>query len=222
MIKFAVVIMSGNGNGQYEAYIMKTGILGGTFDPIHNAHLVIAGEALTQLGLDEVIFIPTSHTPLKEDDIITPVEHRVRMLELAITGNHTFRMSRIEIDRAGISYTVDTIAGLKQSLGDDSELYFITGLDSLETLPKWKEPDRIIRMCRLVTVLRPGYDVPDINELEKGIPGIRESLIIIDDLAPDISATDIRKRVAAGLSISTLVPAAVETYIMQNGLYTER
>jgi len=199
---------------------MKTGILGGTFDPVHNAHLMIAGEALNQLGLDEVIFIPTSHTPLKEDDIITPVEHRVRMLELALTGNPAFRMSRIEIDRAGLSYTVDTIAGLKQSLGDDSELYFITGLDSLETLPRWKEPDRIIRMCRLVTVRRPGYDVPDINELEKVIPGITESLIILDGPAPDISATNIRKRAAAGLSISDLVPTAVEKYIMRNRLYT--
>ena len=199
---------------------MRMGILGGTFDPIHNAHLMIAGEALKQLGLDEVIFIPTYHTPLKEDDIITPVEHRVRMLELALTGNPAFRMSRIEIDRAGISYTVDTIAGLKQSLGDDSELYFITGLDSLETLTRWKEPDRMIRMCRLVTVRRPGYDVPAINELEKVIPGITESLIILDGLAPDISATNVRERVAAGLSIIDLVPAVVEKYIKQNRLYT--
>jgi len=110
---------------------MRTGILGGTFDPVHNAHLMIAGQALEQIGLDEVIFIPTSHTPLKEDAIITPVEHRVRMVELAISGNPAFRMSRIEIDRAGISYTVDTITELKQTLGIDSELYFITGLDKL-------------------------------------------------------------------------------------------
>ena len=198
---------------------MRTGILGGTFDPIHNAHLMIAGKALEHLGLDEVIFIPTSHTPLKEDTIITPVEHRVRMVELAITSDPAFRMSRIEIDRAGISYTVETLAGLKKSLSDDSELYFITGLDSLETLPKWKEPDRIIGMCRLVTVRRPGYDVADIDELEKGIPGIRKNLIIIDDPAPDISATEIRKRVAAGISISDLVPKSVEQYIQEKGLY---
>ncbi|UCC15904.1 MAG: nicotinate-nucleotide adenylyltransferase [Dehalococcoidales bacterium] len=200
---------------------MKTGILGGTFDPVHNAHLMIAGEAMKRLELDGVIFIPTSHTPLKEDDVITPVEHRVKMVELAIAGNPAFRLSRIEIDRAGISYTVDTITGLKQSLGDDSELYFITGLDSLGTLSRWKEPGRMIRMCRLVTVRRPGYDVPDINELEKVIPGITESLIILDGPAPDISATDIRKRAAAGLSISDLVPAMVEEYIVQNRLYTE-
>lgn len=213
--------MSGNGSSSYEVYIMKTGILGGTFDPVHNAHLMIAGEALQQLELDEILFIPTSHTPLKEDTVITPVEHRVRMVELAIADNPVFRLSRIEIDRAGISYTVDTIAGLKQSLGNDSELYFIIGLDSLKTLPRWKEPDRIIEMCRLVTVLRPGYNVPDIDKLEKSIPGITESLIMIDDLAPDISATDIRKRVAAGLPINDLVPAPVEQYILDHGLYRE-
>jgi nicotinate-nucleotide adenylyltransferase len=219
VIKSAVVITNGNGSAPYEEYILKTGILGGTFDPVHNAHLMIAGEALKRLELDEILFIPTSSTPLKEDTVITPVEHRVKMLELAVAGNPAFRVSRIEIDRAGISYTVDTIAALKQSLGGESELYFITGLDSLETLPRWKEPDRIIRMCRLVTVCRPGYKVPDIDKLEKDIPGISESLIIIDDLAPDVSATDIRKRVAAGLPISHLVPIPVEQYIREKGLY---
>lgn len=199
---------------------MKTGILGGTFDPVHNAHLAIACEALKRLSLDEVIFIPTSHTPLKEDTIITPVEHRIKMLELAIADNSAFRLSRIEIDRAGISYTVETIAALKQSADDDSELYFITGIDSLETLPRWKEPDKIIKLCRLVTVRRPGYELPDIEELEKVIPGLAESLIIIDDPAPDISATDIRNRIAAGMSIKYLVPVPVETYIRENGLYT--
>ena len=198
---------------------MKTGILGGTFDPVHNAHLIIADEALNQLELDEILFIPTSHTPLKEDTIITPVEHRLKMLELAVADNPAFRLSRIEIDREGISYTVDTIAALKESLGDEYELYFITGLDSLETLPRWKESDLIIRMCRLVTVRRPGYEVPDIDRLEKDIPGISESLIIIDNPAPDISATDIRKRVAAGLPISRLVPVPVEQYIREKGLY---
>ena len=200
---------------------MKTGILGGTFDPVHNAHLMIAGESLQRLELDEVLFVPTSNTPLKEDTVITPVEHRVRMVELAIADNPVFRLSRIEIDRAGISYTVDTLAEIKQSAGNDSELYFIIGLDSLKTLPRWKRPGRIIEMCRLVTVLRPGYDVPDIDELEKSIPGITVRLIIIHDLAPDISATDIRRRVAAGLPINDFVPGPVEQYILKNGLYRE-
>lgn len=201
---------------------MKTGILGGTFDPVHNAHMIIAGVALNQLELDEVLFIPTSHTPLKEDTVITPIEHRVKMLELALAANPFFRLSMIEIERAGISYTVDTIAGLKESRGDDSELYFITGLDSLGTLTRWKEPDSIIKMCRLVTVRRPGYEVPDMEKLEKDIPGIAENLIIIGEPAPDISATDIRKRIAAGLPVSDLVPIPVERYIRENGLYKNK
>ena len=216
MTKYDVAITNGNGKGYRQ---MKTGILGGTFDPVHNAHLMIAGEALKHLGLGEVIFIPTSHTPLKENTTITPVQHRVKMVELAITDHPAFRLSRIEIDRAGISYTVDTLAGIKQSLDNDSELYFITGFDSLETLPQWKEPERIIKMCRLVTVSRPGYKVADIEELEKDIPGITENLIILDDRAPDISATDIRKKVAAGLPINDLVPIPVEQYIREKGLY---
>src|SRR4030042_3880412 len=206
VIKSDAAISSGNGMVYYEAHIKKKGILGGTFDPVHNAHLMIAGEALKRLELDEILFIPTSHTPLKEDTVITPVEHRVKMLALAITGNPAFRLSRIEIDRAGISYTVDTIAGLKKAVGNDSELSFITGLDSLETLPRWRGPDRIIKMCRLVTVRRPGYDFPGIDEFEKQVPGLKERLIIIDDIAPDISATDIRKRVAGRLSITGIVP----------------
>lgn len=198
---------------------MKTGILGGTFDPVHNGHLMIAGEAMKRLDLDGVLFIPTWRTPLKEDNEITPAEHRVKMVELAIAGNPAFRLSTIEIDRAGISFTVDTIAGLKKTAGDDYELYLITGLDSLETLSRWKEPDRLIKMCRLVTVRRPGYEIPDIAELDKEVPGLSDNLIIIDETAPDISATDIRERVADGRPVSGLVPAAVEKYIRENGLY---
>jgi nicotinate-nucleotide adenylyltransferase len=201
---------------------MKTGILGGTFDPVHKAHLMIAGEALKQLDLDEILFVPTAHTPLKEDVVITSVEHRVRMLEVALAGNPTFRLSMIEVERAGISYTVDTITYLKQQLGNDSELYFIIGFDSLKTLPRWKEPERIIRMCRLVTVCRPGYDIPDLKTFEKDIPGLINNLIIIYDPAPDISATDIRKRVAVGLSINDLVPLPVEQYIHEQGLYKNK
>ncbi len=198
---------------------MKTGIIGGTFDPVHNGHMMIAGEAMKRLDLDEVLFIPTSQTPLKEDNAVTPVEHRVAMIELALAANPAFRLSTIEIDRAGISYTVDTIDALKKSPGDDCELYFIVGLDNLKTLPRWKEPDRLVKMCRLVAVRRPGYEIPDIEELEKDVPGLSESLVIIDEMAPDISATDIRNRIAAGLPVDTLVPAPVEKYIRRTGLY---
>jgi nicotinate-nucleotide adenylyltransferase len=198
---------------------MKTGILGGTFDPVHNGHIMIAGEAVSRLELDEVLFVPTSRTPLKEDSVITPVEHRVNMIELAISGNPAFRLSRIEIDRAGISYTVDTIAALKKELGNAAELYFIIGMDSLMTLPRWKDPERLVSMCRLVAVSRPGYDIRDTGEMEKEVQGLSGSLIIFDKPELDISATDIRRRAAEGLPIGGLVPAAVEEYIRENKLY---
>jgi nicotinate-nucleotide adenylyltransferase len=205
--------MSGSGKP------MKTGVLGGTFDPVHNGHMMIAGEAMKRLELDEVLFVPTSQTPLKEDNAVTPVEHCVRMVELAIAGSPAFRLSEIEIDRAGVSYTVDTIAALKKETGDAAELYFIIGLDSLVTLPRWKDPDRLVVMCRLVAVRRPGYDMPDIENIEKLVPGLAESLILIDKPELDISATDIRKRVAEGLPVDGLVPAAVGKYIRENSLY---
>ena len=158
----------------------KTGILGGTFDPIHKGHLMIAEEAMKELGLDEVIFIPTAQTPLKDDVPITPEEHRLRMVSIAITDYPGFRLSTIEINRAGTSYTVDTLRKLKEELGDGDELYFIIGLDSLETLPRWKEPERLVKMCRLVTIKRPGYEMPGVIELEKLIPGLSDSLIVLD------------------------------------------
>lgn len=198
---------------------MKTGVLGGTFDPVHRGHLAIAGESMKQLELDEVLFVPTLLTPLKENNVITSAEHRVRMVELAIAGKPGFRLSTIDIDRAGTSYTVDTMESLKKQLGGGNELYFIIGLDGLETLPRWREPERLVRMCRLVTVRRPGYSRAVLEEIEKEVAGLAESLIFLEEPALDISATEIRKRVAGGLPVSDLVPGPVEEYIREHGLY---
>ncbi len=198
---------------------MNIGILGGTFDPVHIAHIMLAEEAKTRLDLAEVLFVPTARTPLKQDTGISPVEHRVRMLELAIEDYEHFKLSIIEIDRAGKSYTVDTLSGLKDELGAGHELFFIIGVDSLETLPGWKEPERLIEMCRLVVVARPGYSLPDLDALEKRVAGISERIILLDKPLVDISATDIRKRVAEGLPIDHLVPGPVEKYIKEHELY---
>jgi nicotinate-nucleotide adenylyltransferase len=204
------------------AGILKRGILGGTFDPIHRGHLMIAAEAMKKLGLDEVLFIPASRSPFKEKNRITPVHHRVQMVLLAIDDIQGFKLSTIEIDRAGTSYTVDTLEKLKEGTGKDDELYFIIGMDSLETLTMWKDPERLVRLCRLVTVRRPGYELPELEEIEKKVPGFNKSLIILDKTGPDISATDIRKRIAEGLPVSGLVPAPVEKYIREHSLYIKR
>ena len=206
--------MSGSGSA------VKIGVLGGTFDPIHKGHLAIAEAAMKRLGLAEVYFVPAARTPLKESGAILAAEHRVQMVRLAIADYPYFKLSTIEIDRPGPSYTVDTIAEMRKKLDAENELYFIIGQDSLAQLPRWKEISRIIQMCRLVAVPRPGYSLPDKNSLEAAIPGISERLIILDEPKINISATEIRQLAKWGKSISHLVPGAVAGYIKKQKLYT--
>lgn len=204
-----------NGNG--DKY--KVGVLGGTFDPVHNAHLAIVDEARLQLELDEIIFVPAGQPWMKSDRVITAVEHRVAMLRLAIADKYGFRVSTIEIDRPGPSYTVDTLRKLNNEFVELADLYFIIGWDNLPDLPRWKEPSRIIELCHLVALPRPGYSLPDLDALDRKIPGLLKRIIILERPGMDISATEIRERVAKGLDISKLVPPGVVAYIREKGLY---
>lgn len=197
---------------------MKTGVFGGTFDPVHNGHLAIAGEARVRLNLEEVIFVPAGQPWLKEDREVTPAEHRVEMVRLAIASRPYFRLSVVEVNRAGPSYTVDTIVELLSQRGD-VELYLIMGWDSLAQLPRWREPGRLIKLCRVVAVPRPGSRRPDVEQLEARLPGISQSLTLLDKPEMDISATEIRRRVAQGLPVGHLVPAPVDEYIKKHQLY---
>lgn len=198
---------------------MKIGLLGGTFDPVHNGHIAIAGETGVSLDLAEVIFIPAAQSPLKGEESILAAEHRVEMVRLAISGHPRFSLSSLEVDRPGPSFTVDTIRELGAGLGAGDELYFIIGWDGLAQFSRWREPARIIEMCRLVTVPRPGYSLPDLATLEAGLPGITGRLTLLDRPEVNISATEIRERVVKGLSIDHLVPAPVAEYITENKLY---
>ena len=197
---------------------MKIGVLGGTFDPIHRGHIMVAEEVKARLNLAEVLFVPTAQTPLKEESPISAVEHRVQMVRLTIADYPYFKLSDMEINRAGLSYTIDTIIELRDRYAGD-ELFFILGWDSLAQLARWKEPSRLVQMCHLVAVPRPGYSLPDLNSLEASIPGLSRSLIVLDKPEIDISATEIRERVARGLSIRHLVPEPVDEYIRQHKLY---
>ena len=198
---------------------MNIGVLGGTFDPIHNGHIVVAEEARARLDLAEVLFVPAGQPWLKEDSPILAAEHRIHMVRLAIADKPFFKLATIEIDRPGPSYTVDTITELQAQLGAGDELFFILGWDNLAQLPRWREPSRLIKMCRLVAVPRPGYPLPDLNALESVIPGLSQRLVILDKPEMDIGATEIRERVVQGLSIGHLVPGPVEEYIRQHRLY---
>ena len=201
---------------------MKTGILGGTFDPIHNGHLAIAEEARAYLNLKEVIFLPAGQPWMKSDRPILPAKQRIEMLGLALQGKPYVKISTMEVEHKGPSYSVDTIAKLKAQSTVATDLYFIIGWDNLARITLWKDPAKLIQLCFLVAVPRPGYDRPDIKKLEAEIPGISRKTILMDKPRVDISATDIRNKVAQGLSISELVPEAVEKYIKENSLYLKK
>jgi nicotinate-nucleotide adenylyltransferase len=199
----------------------KIGVLGGTFDPIHNGHLGIADAACRELGLARVLFVPARDPWLKGRVDVMPSCDRVEMLKLAISGNPRYAISRVDLQREGPSYTVDTLSDLRRELGASAELYFILGMDAMGDLPEWREPDRIVQMCRLVVAKRPGVDIIDLKALEARLPGISGRVVVIDNDLYDINSTGIRRLVAAGRSISGLVPDAVARYIRENGLYVK-
>jgi nicotinate-nucleotide adenylyltransferase len=198
---------------------VRLGIFGGTFDPIHIGHLIIAEEARVRLGLDEVLFIPAGQPWLKADRPITEARHRLAMAELAVASNPCFRASDVEVARPGPSYTVDTLAELRRKLGPDADIYLILGLDSLRQLSRWHRPERVLEMCTVVGISRPGAEDFDPSTLDAISPGASSKVILLRVPLIDISGTDIRQRVAAGLSIKYRVPEDVEAYIYEQGLY---
>ena len=199
---------------------MNIGVMGGTFDPIHNGHLIVAEEVRVRLDLAEILFVPAGLPWLKTDRAISAAEHRMQMVRLAVEDKPYFKLCAVEIERTGPSYTVDTIAELQSQFGAGAQLFFILGWDSLAELPQWREPSRLIKLCYLVAVPRPGCPPPDLSSLEAIIPGLSQRLTLLDTPEIDISASVIRDWVARGLSISHLVPEPVDRYIREQGLYS--
>ena len=199
----------------------KIGVLGGTFDPIHLGHLIVAEDLREKLGLKEVLFIPAGRPwlKLKEEKPISAAEHRLAMVRLAVASNPYFKVSTLEIDRPGLSYSIDTVLELKAELGDEAEIYFIVGPDALLGLPRWKEPARLLEECQVVGIGRPGYAGANLRKLERSISGASRRITLVDVPQIDISSTEIRERVAQGLSIRYLVPESVEKYIAEHELY---
>ena len=187
---------------------MKIGILGGTFNPIHIGHLILAEEAREKLNLDKIIFVPTFLPPHKDNSDIVPARDRLAMVKLAIKGNRYFSVSDIEIKRDGRSYTIDTLKEFKKKYGQD-ELYFIIGSDLLKYLDEWKDLDEINKLVKFVVVTRPGYP------LEK-IPSYIKTMAI---RAVDVSAFEIRKCIKDNKSFGYLVPDSVYSYIINKKLY---
>jgi nicotinate-nucleotide adenylyltransferase len=200
----------------------RVGLLGGTFDPIHIAHLIIAEEVRTTLNLDEMVFIPAGQPPHKLERQRAEPHHRLAMVELAIKSNPHFTISRIEIDRPGPSYTADTLRLVNEQRGTNTDLYFVIGGDSLADLHTWYNPAGILaQLTGLVAVQRPGYteNIEYNRQLEARLPGIMQRLISVVVPQMEISSTDLRRRVAEDRPIKYQVPDAVEQYIRHHGLY---
>jgi nicotinate-nucleotide adenylyltransferase len=194
---------------------MKTGVLGGTFDPVHTGHLVLAEHAREALGLDIVLFVPAGEPWRKSHRTITPAEHRLAMLRLAIEGNEAFGISDVELRREGPSYTADTLAALAGERLDDA-FWFILGADALADLPNWHEPERIVQHAVLAVAPR---EAQDVNATVLNIEDLRARIELFDVPRLDISSTEIRARVGAGRSVRYLVPEAVARYIAEHALY---
>jgi nicotinate-nucleotide adenylyltransferase len=194
------------------------GVFGGTFDPPHFGHLVIAEEARVRLGLRQVLFLPAGQPPHKPERVISPVAHRLAMVLLAIAGNPGFRISRLDVDRPGPCFTADLLDLLQAELGSSADLHFIVGMDSLSDFLSWHEPARVLRAAHLVAATRPGY-TSDLSEIEDVIPGATSRIILLEAPALEISSTDLQARVRGGLPIRYQAPDAVARYIRQHRLY---
>ncbi len=192
----------------------RVGVMGGTFDPVHHGHLVAASEVQSWFDLDEVIFVPTGDPWQKTDRIVSPAEHRYLMTVIATAANPRFNVSRVDIDRDGPTYTIDTLRDLRAALGD-AELYFITGADALANIFTWRDVEELFDLANFVGVTRPGYEM-DAETLTK-IPANRVTLVEIPALA--ISSTDCRLRKQRGEPVWYLVPDGVVQYIAKHDLY---
>lgn len=192
----------------------RLGVMGGTFDPVHHGHLVAASEVASRYGLDEVVFVPTGEPWQKSTRVVSPAEHRYLMTVVATASNPAFTVSRVDVDRDGPTYTVDTLSDL-QAQRPDAELHFITGADALAQILTWKDADRAFDLARLVGVTRPGHELGH-RHLPQHLVD-RVSLLEVPALA--ISSTDVRRRVRAGRPIWYLVPDGVVQYIGKHRLY---
>ena len=200
----------------------RYGILGGTFDPPHLGHLVVAQEVYARMGLDRVWFVPAGQPPHKAQRTISPAADRLAMVERAIAADDRFAVSTIELERSGPSYTVDTLRELRALWGDDAWMVLILGWDMLEYLPKWHDAQGVIASTdQIAAVYRPGFvsDDSDIARLEERFPGLRTKLALVPGPQLAISGTEIRARVAQLLPVRYLTPDAVATYIEMQSLY---
>jgi len=196
----------------------QIGLFGGTFDPPHLGHLILASEAYSQLGLDRLLWILTPDPPHKQDQVISSVKHRLAMVKLAIADNPTFELSRVELDRPGPHYTLDTVETIAEEY-PDADITPIIGGDSLRELPTWHKPKELLFACHWVGVMRRPGEEPDLQELEDKLPGISSKVHYVDAPLLEIASREIRSRIAGGREYRYYLPVPVFEYINKNHLY---
>lgn len=202
---------------------MRIGIFGGTFDPVHLGHLILAEQCREQGRLDQVLFVPAARPPHKEERALSPFAQRVEMLSLAIAGHPMFRVDELEKDRPGPSYTVDTLETI-HCRHPDAELFLLIGSDTLQDLPQWYEPRRVLELSGLLIGARPGWKIESADELRTSLQIPSETPLryqVVQMPLVDISSRDLRRRAAQKLSLRYMVPRAVEAYIQDKQLYVE-
>ncbi len=200
----------------------RIGLFGGTFNPIHHGHLIIARSVRERLELDRLVFIPSAKPPHKQDERLAPAEARLAMVRLAVEGEPGFNVDDVEIRREGPSYTVLTVEAYHQRAGTSVELFWLIGGDTLPELATWYRIEDLVGMCRFVTAVRPGFESPDLTSLMERLPLPRVRQLesdILETPCIDISSTEIRRRIADGRSIRYLVPERVRDYVDEQGLY---
>jgi len=196
----------------------RIGIFGGTFDPLHIGHLILAEEARCRLQLDRVYLVPAGDPPHKQGRVTAPVQHRILMTELATAESAYLWVSRVDAERPGPHYTIDMLELLRQDIGKDANLFLLLGLDSLRDLPTWHQPQQLLEHCTLVAFTRPNV-VLDWTALETVRPDIREQVVLMEMPALEIASSLLRERLQQGLTIRYQVPPVVEAYIAKHNLY---
>jgi len=204
-----------------HSHRLRLGVLGGTFNPVHLGHLVMAQDAFEHFEMSKILFVPCARPPHKSSSDLAPANHRLAMLEAALEGDLHFEVSDIEIRRGGVSYTIDTMRSLAEA-NPGVELCFIIGADSLLELHIWKEIESLLKLCRIVTIARPGVDLAGLDAFDLQLPPLWQESIMADVRVGhlmNISSTDIRYRAAEGMSIRYLVSPPVDMYIGEHSLY---
>lgn len=208
------------GKGELTMGKKRVGIFGGTFDPIHMGHLIVAETIMDEFHLDKVVFIPAAVPPHKLDKQISPAKHRYMMTMLATCSNPRFQVSDMEMHRQGPSYSRDTLAQLLEEHGRDTEFYFIVGADSVENLHTWNRIDELLTMCHFIGASRPGC-MPDMEKITQRFGPLAEKIHCLETPELEISSTEIRHRVGQKRTIRYIVPETVEQYIYKEKLYLD-